>query len=218
MLNEELFDILGNRTRRQILRLLSGRPCFMTELSSELDVGQKAVNEHITALQRAGIIEMRIERQLRGRPRKYIQLSHSFSIESALEPSMLPSILGVAEPQKVHDAFSELFRQAESARAKRDLEELRCIAERSLSELRGLEMAEDAVKKRLARIHEASARMVSSFDLSEPEKRVLRELILSGGNESGIARHADGGKAVSALARRGLVAFDKSRGVWRIVP
>jgi len=82
----KLLDILGNETRRRILLLLTKRPYFVSELSQELGVGQKAVLEHLRILERAGLIEGRVEKIPRGRPRKYYTIKRGFRLEVLLTP------------------------------------------------------------------------------------------------------------------------------------
>jgi ArsR family transcriptional regulator len=82
----KLLDILGNETRRKILILLTKRPYFVSELSQELGVGQKAVLEHLRILEKAGLIEGRTEKIPRGRPRKYYTIKRGFRLEVLLTP------------------------------------------------------------------------------------------------------------------------------------
>ncbi len=79
-----LLDVLGNETRRRILLMLTKRPYFVSELSQELGVGQKAVLEHLRILEEAGLIEGRIEKIPRGRPRKYYSIKKGFRLEVLL--------------------------------------------------------------------------------------------------------------------------------------
>ena len=81
-----LLDVLGNETRRRILLLLTRRPYFISELSKELNVGQKAVLEHLRILEGAGLIEGRVEKIPRGRPRKYYQIKRGIRLEVLLTP------------------------------------------------------------------------------------------------------------------------------------
>ncbi|KPU62376.1 ArsR family transcriptional regulator [Thermococcus sp. EP1] len=81
-----LLDVLGNETRRRILLLLTKRPYFVSELSKELRVGQKAVLEHLRILEGAGLIEGRVEKIPRGRPRKYYQIKRGIRLEVLLTP------------------------------------------------------------------------------------------------------------------------------------
>ncbi|WP_229235263.1 ArsR family transcriptional regulator [Candidatus Methanoliparum sp. LAM-1] len=53
----ELFDILGNKTRREIIKLLSNKPCYVTEISDRLNIAPKAVIRHLKLLEDAGLVE-----------------------------------------------------------------------------------------------------------------------------------------------------------------
>ena len=72
---EGILDVLGNETRREILQLLSVRPCYVSQLAHELNVGQKAIIEHLQLMHEAGILEVRLQRVEKGRPRKYYLIS-----------------------------------------------------------------------------------------------------------------------------------------------
>jgi len=52
-----LLDILGNKTRRDIIRLLANKPCYVTEISDRLNIAPKAVIRHLKLLEDAGLIE-----------------------------------------------------------------------------------------------------------------------------------------------------------------
>ncbi len=103
-----LLDILGNETRRRILLLLTKRPYFVSELSQELGVGQKAVLEHLRILESAGLIEGRTEKIPRGRPRKYYTIRRGFRLEVLLTPYIFGT--SMYEPKRPMD--TEKYKQA----------------------------------------------------------------------------------------------------------
>lgn len=76
-----LLNMLGNETRREILQLLAKKPCYVSELSQELKVGQKAIIEHLEQLKEAGLLEVRTEKVEKGRPRKYFEISKDIILE-----------------------------------------------------------------------------------------------------------------------------------------
>jgi ArsR family transcriptional regulator len=78
----ELLDILGNENRRRILQLLSFRPFYFNEMAKRLDVGPKAVIDHLEILERAGLIECY---QDQGR-RKYFRIARKTVLEVAVSP------------------------------------------------------------------------------------------------------------------------------------
>lgn len=77
-----LLDLLGNGNRRRILRLLSRKPCYVTEISDHLGVSPKAVIDHLGKLEEAGLIESRVDEKRR----KYFHISENIRLEVTLAP------------------------------------------------------------------------------------------------------------------------------------
>jgi len=77
-----LLDILGNENRRRILRLLSQKPCYVTEISEYLGVSPKAVIDHLRKLEEAGLVESRTDDQRR----KYFHISRNLRLEVDVSP------------------------------------------------------------------------------------------------------------------------------------
>jgi ArsR family transcriptional regulator len=78
----ELLDLLGNANRRRILRLLSRKPCYVTEISEYLGVSPKAVIDHLRKLEAANLVESRVDDQRR----KYFYISRGFRLEVSVSP------------------------------------------------------------------------------------------------------------------------------------
>ncbi len=77
-----LLDILGNENRRNILTLLSYRPCYVTEISEELGVAPKAIIDHLKILEAAGLVESFHDEQ----GRKYYEIANNVHIEVSISP------------------------------------------------------------------------------------------------------------------------------------
>src|SRR6056297_3631784 len=77
-----LLDILGNENRRRILRLLSQKPCYVTEISEYLGVSTKAVIDHLRKLEESGLVESRTDDQRR----KYFHISRNLRLEVNVSP------------------------------------------------------------------------------------------------------------------------------------
>jgi len=77
-----LLDILGNENRRNILKLLSLRPFYVTEISERLHVAPKAVISHLGMLERAGIIQFFVDE----RRRKYFHIADNVLLEIQISP------------------------------------------------------------------------------------------------------------------------------------
>lgn len=82
MESSELLDILGNENRRNILELLSYKPCYVTEISEYISVSPKAVIDHLEMLEQAGLVESRVD----DRRRKYFSISRSLRLEVHVSP------------------------------------------------------------------------------------------------------------------------------------
>ena len=78
----DLLDLLGNENRRNILNLLSYRPCYVTEISEELHVSPKAIIDHLRALEEAGLVESFSDQQ----GRKYYHIADNVRIEVSISP------------------------------------------------------------------------------------------------------------------------------------
>ncbi|WP_248896851.1 ArsR family transcriptional regulator [Haloplanus halobius] len=77
-----LLDLLGNENRRRILRLLSRKPCYVTEISEYLGVSPKAVIDHLRKLEEAGLVESHTDDQRR----KYFHISRNLRLEVSVSP------------------------------------------------------------------------------------------------------------------------------------
>ncbi len=55
----DVFDALGDPTRRHIVESLSRQEASATQLAAELPVTRQAVAKHLTALREAGLVEPR---------------------------------------------------------------------------------------------------------------------------------------------------------------
>lgn len=77
---EDILDVMGCKTRRQIINLLREEPMFVSEISNELNIGQKAIIDHLRAMEEIGILESFFKKIVRGRPRKYYDLPHEVNV------------------------------------------------------------------------------------------------------------------------------------------
>ena len=78
---ELLLDVMGCKTRRNILDLLREEPRFVSQISRELEIGQKAIIEHLRAMEEVGLLNSSFKKIERGRPRKYYGISHEIEFQ-----------------------------------------------------------------------------------------------------------------------------------------
>jgi ArsR family transcriptional regulator len=77
---EAILDVMGCRTRREIINLLREEPRFVSQISKELEIGQKAIIEHLRAMEELGLLRSSFKKIERGRPRKYYDLPQDITV------------------------------------------------------------------------------------------------------------------------------------------
>lgn len=82
---EAILDVMGCKTRRDILNLLTQEPRFVSEISKELEIGQKAIIEHLKAMEKLGLLKSSFQKIERGRPRKYYDISQKVEIQICID-------------------------------------------------------------------------------------------------------------------------------------
>lgn len=165
----ELLDILGNENRRRILQLLSFHPFYFNEMAKRLDVGPKAVIDHLEMLERAGLVECY---QDRGR-RKYFRIARKTVLEVAVSP----------HSYGVRAYLSEDSPRVEDECLDQDMmllkEELACLEQKRL-ELRGLL---DQIESREMQIKKIACRTAKSHTQNQLDEEILTAL-LAGDSDS----------------------------------
>jgi ArsR family transcriptional regulator len=82
MESTQLLDLLGNKNRRNILRLLASRPYYVSEIAERLGVGPKAVLGHLEQLEQTGLIRANTNEQRR----KYYHITENLKLEVFVSP------------------------------------------------------------------------------------------------------------------------------------
>ena len=86
---ESILDVMGCKTRRDILNLLTEEPRFVSEISKELEIGQKAIIEHLKAMEELGLLKSSFQKIERGRPRKYYDISKKMEIQIHIDGNII---------------------------------------------------------------------------------------------------------------------------------
>jgi len=84
---EELFDVLGNKTRRRILELLSKEPQYITQLKDMLPVRAQAIWRHLRILEQCGLVHTYERASLGGPPRKYYSITNVMNANVHIGPN-----------------------------------------------------------------------------------------------------------------------------------
>jgi ArsR family transcriptional regulator len=215
----EILDILGNENRRRILQLLSFRPFYFNEMAKRLDLGPKAVIDHLEMLERAGLVECYRD----DRRRKYFRIAdnvvlevtfspHSYGIRtyrpqvsqnSAAKPSGAPSQSSSDREAGRSEELEEICSRL------RDLEEKRLHLRRLMEEIDSEEM----LIKRMA------TGLIESSASDELDAEILTALVSGESRAEPLARRLGIPPAVVEERLRGLLAqgkVQKRNDAWTI--
>ncbi|MGC1120956.1 MAG: ArsR family transcriptional regulator [Candidatus Methanofastidiosia archaeon] len=183
--SEQLLDVLGNETRRMILELLADKPRYTTEIASLLNIGQKAINDHLKIMSDFGIIDTYVQKQQRGSPRKYFVVNERFKLEFTLTPGLFR--IYVLKPEtdwrsilEEFPEFKELQRKVEHIQKLRQIEQYRKVCRDLGQELDRLTQAKMYIETLLARTRKRCMMIIDSLELQPVESRVLFEVVTVG--------------------------------------
>ena len=215
----EILDILGNENRRRILQLLSFRPFYFNEMAKRLDLGPKAVIDHLEMLERAGLVECYRD----DRRRKYFRIADNVVLEVTFSPhsygvrTYRPQISQTLTDQP-SDAPSRSSSDREAGRSEelekicsrlRDLEEKRLRLRRLMEDLDSEEM----LIKRMA------TGLIESSASDELDAEILTALVSGESGAEPLARRLGIPQAVVEERLRGLLAqgkVQKRNDAWTI--
>ena len=98
---DEIFRVLENPTRRQILRLLSQETHYPLQIARELGISQQAVGKHIRVLEDHGLIRSFEEpSSVGGPPRKSYVPTRRISMRVDLGPGMYQTSFSTRKPRR----------------------------------------------------------------------------------------------------------------------
>jgi len=191
MVDEDvIFNLLGNETRRMILKMLSSGPRYTTEIAEKLQIGQKAINEHMRLLQEAGIVDLYVQKQSRGSPRKYFRINKRIRLEFAMGPYSYTTIsndLLDSDISQYLEEFPEFKKMEEEVQNARKIKEISMLS-KTLGNLRvehrKLTRAKEYVEAMIGQVKVQCIELCSEMGLDESEKRLVLELVSAGGKLS----------------------------------
>lgn len=208
-----LLDLLGNENRRRILRLLSRKPCYVTEISEQLGVSPKAVIDHLRKLEEAGLVESHTDD---GR-RKYFHIARHLRLEVTVSPYGFGAKSAYPASSSLDVTTCRHLSLAVESPEETDQPDDLIDAFRRLEELEHeLSLAQRWVQGRLADVHELLADAVGE----EIDERVAIDLLELLADEprstAEIAAQLDVPEqpvddVLSKLADRGLVRPENGR-------
>jgi ArsR family transcriptional regulator len=213
----DLLDILGNENRRNILNLLSYRPCYVTEISEELKVSPKAIIDHLKILEESGLVENFHDQQ----GRKYFQIANNVSIEVSISPTAFQIQVsrvetGTDEQKMLRDQFhGEQINEDLAVRLKYLCEEARKLHQTSLE----LRETQRSVQSMLSEVTGMCIEIINDVAADQIEAEILYLLVRGSLSFEEIAARLNiPGPAVrtelARLMKKGLVTY--RTGQWSI--
>jgi ArsR family transcriptional regulator len=208
-----LLDILGNENRRNILTLLSYRPCYVTEISEELGVAPKAIIDHLKILEAAGLVESFHDEQ----GRKYYEIANNVRIEVSISPLMFDvNVSRVEISTEEHRSLKERYAVTKAANTLKYMSEELQRLNRSAMDLRE---AQKSVQGMISEVTGMCIELINRFAADQIEAEILYLLIrgptsyeeLSGKlNIPGEEMRGE----LARLLKKGIVTYKK--GLWSI--
>lgn len=180
---EEIFDILGNQTRRMILEMLATSPCYTTEIAERLEIGQKAINEHLKIMQDLGIIDLFILKQKRGSPRKYFKIKDNIRMELFVAPRVFDASFKteVIDMESIFERYPEYKSFYEEIKFDSEIRIIGRLKENLdylKNELVEIDNAKAFIERSISEVKETILNTIEELNLKEKEKKVLIEIIL----------------------------------------
>lgn len=171
------------------MELLAEKPRYTTEIASLLNIGQKAINDHLRIMSEFGIIETYVQKQQRGSPRKYFRVDEKFKLEFTLTPGffrvrILDTNVDLKSIFEEFPEFKELQRKVERTQKIRRIEQYRKVCRELMEELTRLTQAKLYIETLLARARGRCMELIDSLDIEPVERRVLFEVVIAGGDIS----------------------------------
>jgi ArsR family transcriptional regulator len=180
---EEIFDILGNQTRRMILEMLATSPCYTTEIAERLEIGQKAINEHLKIMQDLGLIDLFVLKQKRGSPRKYFKIKDNIRMELFVAPRVFDASFKTEEidMESIFERYPEYKSFYEEIKFDSEIRIIGRLKENLdylKNELVEIDNAKAFIERSISEVKETILKTIEDLNLREKEKKILIEIIL----------------------------------------
>ena len=97
---ENIVEVVGNPTRRQIIRKLSEGPDYALRISNELNVSQQLASKHLKVIKDAELVNIFREKSRKGADKKMFKLNKFYSLQIDFSPNLYnESLISFNNPQ-----------------------------------------------------------------------------------------------------------------------
>lgn len=177
----EILDLLGNKNRLEILKKLTQKPRYITELSEELGVGRKAIIDHLRILENYGLIE---DSKNPGR-RKYYQISNNFVFKFILTKNNSITYyedldLDKNKEEKIKDKFKDLKKLERKINNKNKFKETFSLLREIETKLEELHTAEIFLSNKIDELIKETTQEINEETNNALEKKILQEILRNG--------------------------------------
>ncbi len=175
---DEIFSVLGNKTRRDILFTLSDEPMYFNQISKEIGIGQQAMLRHMHVLEDTGFVSTHGEKSDLGAPdRKYYSLDSTFNLIISLSEDEFAIDYNQRKTSddKLKGLFSRRWGQISSdpslalGTLRSHLEEIDCEIENLQTEIDNLR---DIRQVLLQKVHE-----IVKINFAHVERKILYKIM-----------------------------------------
>jgi len=216
---ETILDVLGNETRRKILKVLADEPHYLLQLADELNVSQQAILKHLNILKKHGIISsFKAESDFAAPPRKYYELSKSLCLIIGMSKNLVDfeihEILLKEDLSKFPEELKEIFYKIEELENKypltQALKNAKSILKEIDSRIKKLREIEISLLKLKQKLMEKAYKIIREFSSNSLEREILCSIFKDGEmnidllSEKLNIREKEIRKAIKSLKQKGL--------------
>jgi len=163
--------------------MLATSPCYTTEIADRLEIGQKAINEHLRIMQELGLIDLFILKQKRGSPRKYFKIKDNIRMELFVAPRVFDASIKTEEIDldsifERYPEYKEFYENIKFDSEIRIIGRLKENLDYLKNELTEIDNTKAFIERSISEIKGLILNTVEELNLNEKEKKVLLEIIL----------------------------------------
>jgi len=163
--------------------MLATSPCYTTEIADRLEIGQKAINEHLRIMQELGLIDLFVLKQKRGSPRKYFKIKDNIRMELFVAPRVFDASIKTEEIdlESIFERYPEYKKFYEDIKFDSEIRAIGRLKENLdylKKELAEIDNAKAFIERSISETKEQILIGIEELSLSEIDKKVLLEMIL----------------------------------------
>ncbi len=178
---DDLFEILGNPHRREIIKLLSQEERYAFELAKLLNISQRAVTKHLESLSRLHLVSTKEVPSNQGPQRRYYALDSGWLLSVSIGPKVFQTIIREIGAEPSEEEIKKITEQVRRGRTIdllwNSMREFQAIE----NEIHRLEERKIELLQKRTSLAEAIDRAFERMGFTDVQRDILRVLIERGG-------------------------------------